>query len=262
LKRGRRLATLLLSSDAWQPSILAQALLLLLAYGILIWRTGLATVPKWRLRCFVAGCLVFFIAFGSPIDYLSDTRLFSAHMLEHILETMVMTPLLMLGLPSQWIHRAMSVHALKRIALWVTNPIFAAAVYNVVFGLFHLPALYGLTLRNDGFHLLEHSIFFVTAFFLWWPVLGMHEDVHSLAPGWKLLYLLLNYNLMMPVSILFVVMQHPLYNFYVTAPRTFGLSPLADQQLSGFTMIVGMFIPYLWTGIRSYNKMNVMAWLQ
>lgn len=246
----------------WQPFILFEALILTCFYFAALIKFERQQFEAWRVLSFIGAMLTFVFAFGSPIDTLSDTRLFSAHMLQHILETMVMTPLLLLSLSPQWIHWIMKVRGIRNLTHFFTKPILAAGVYNVVFGVFHFPFLYSFALRNEDFHFFEHVIFFVTAVNLWWPILDIEAGETTLTPGWKILYLLLNYNLMMPLSIWFIVSQHPLYKLYTQAPRTFGLVPLADQQLSGFIMIVGMFIPYLWVGIRAYKKLDVTAWVQ
>ena len=53
---------------------------------------------------FLLGSLVLFIALVSPIDTLGDRYLLSAHMVQHMLITLVAPPLLLIGMPP-WMFR-------------------------------------------------------------------------------------------------------------------------------------------------------------
>jgi len=39
-----------------------------------------------------------------------------------------------------------------------------------------------------------------------------------------------------PLGLLVALVEQPAYDWYVEAPRLWGLSPIADQQLAGVTM--------------------------
>ena len=57
--------------------------------------------PK-KTFMFTLGVLIILISLTSPLHILSDQYLFSAHMLQHILITLIAPPLLLLGIP-QWL---------------------------------------------------------------------------------------------------------------------------------------------------------------
>jgi cytochrome c oxidase assembly factor CtaG len=66
---------------------------------------------------------------------------------------------------------------------------------------------------------------------LWWSV------VHGgTSPGGKALYLFAAFVLASPIGLLLALIPQPVYDFYERAPRTWGPSPLGDQQLAGVTM--------------------------
>lgn len=106
---------------------------------------------------------------------------------QHMLEVMLMTPLIMYGIPD-WLIRPV----LKRkpsaalLKAW-THPVAAAIIFNLCFSLFHLPVIYNEALVNDSFHLFEHAVFFVTAFFMWWPLMSPLPELHRLQSGGKLI---------------------------------------------------------------------------
>src|SRR4051812_49684440 len=88
----------------WEPSILIGLALQVGAYlaciGPLRGRfPGSAPVPQARMQMFLLGSLTLFIALVSPLDTLGDGYLLSAHMIQHMLITLVAPPLLLIGTP-------------------------------------------------------------------------------------------------------------------------------------------------------------------
>lgn len=90
----------------WQPSILI---------GLFIWQAGYLWLTgsfqkraRWkpvsfsRKLYFSFGTIVAFLALVSPLDYISDNYLFSAHMLQHLLLIMIAPPLWLFGLPGDF----------------------------------------------------------------------------------------------------------------------------------------------------------------
>ena len=55
--------------------------------------------PAWRVASFCGGLLVLLFALNGPMHDLSDYYLFSAHMAQHLLLTLVLPPLLIAGTP-------------------------------------------------------------------------------------------------------------------------------------------------------------------
>jgi len=72
----------------------------------------------------------------------------------------------------------------------------------------------------------------------WWPILSTSRQLPGLPYAAQLLYLFV-FGIPMTVVAAFVtVAERPLYGWYAAAPRLFGLTPLADQQLGGIIMWV------------------------
>ncbi|MBC7765058.1 MAG: cytochrome c oxidase assembly protein, partial [Hyphomonadaceae bacterium] len=83
--------------------------------------------PFWRILCFAGGLLALFVAICSPLDAFAGFLL-QAHMVQHILLTMVAPPLIWLGspylpmlrgLPKSWVREGLAPlinwPALKRV---------------------------------------------------------------------------------------------------------------------------------------------------
>ena len=53
-----------------------------------------------------------------------------------------------------------------------------------------------------------------------------------------------------PLGLLLALVPKPAYDFYVHAPRVWGLSPITDQQIAGVTMVaeqaVVLFVVFLY----------------
>src|SRR5206468_3180308 len=85
-------------------------------------------------------------------------------------------------------------------------------------------------------HMVQHLVFLATAVIMWWPVLSPLPELPRASYGTQLLYL---FALGLPMSLagaLITLADGVLYPFYVSAPRVWGLTPAADQQLGGLLM--------------------------
>ncbi|QSO54604.1 cytochrome c oxidase assembly protein [Alicyclobacillus curvatus] len=256
-------------NDLWQPeiivvSVVLQLLYLSLAHGKLAYRLygrrHLATTRQ--TLSFIVGCWLMYFSFAGPLDYLSDNYLYSAHMVQHMLEITIMTPLMLKGLPEGFYRKLWHLPGGigKAVRVWA-HPLVAGAVFNIVLSGFHTPYLYGLALENDNFHLFEHAVFFIISAFMWGPLLVRIDGVKELTHGQKLLYLLYNYNLGMPLAILQLMSGVPWYSLYVTAPRLIPwLTPLGDMQLGSILMLVFMGGAFLISGIRQYMGQSESIW--
>ena len=254
--------------ELWQPKILIFAVAVWCLYMVLghgpvarkIYGQRHLTT-KGQTAAFTSGMILLYFSFAGPLDYLSDNYLFSAHMVQHMLEITVMTPLVMKGLPNGAYRTLFTSRWTKRIVTGWSNPIAAGGIFNIVLTTFHSPLLYNYALISESFHLFEHSVFFVIAFFMWMPILKGISATKVLTPGQKMLYLLYNYNLMMPIVVLLLIANHPWYEFYVHAPRIIpGLSALGDMQLGAIIMMAFMAGAYGTVAAKQYLLQDELVW--
>ena len=150
----------------WEPSILIGLALQVGAYlaciGPLRGRfPGAAPVPQARMQTFLLGSLVLFIALVSPIDTLGDRYLLSAHMVQHMLITLVAPPLLLIGTPPWMFRPLLRLPLALPLGRWLTSPLVAFFAYNITFSLWHVPRYYEATLQSLPIHIIEHvHVFF------------------------------------------------------------------------------------------------------
>lgn len=234
----------------WQPSIILGTIGIIALY---LYAVGPLRV-KYRLGppvstsqavMFLLGVNVIFLALFSAIDKLGDEYLFSAHMVQHLLLTIVGPPLMVAGLPAWLVTPLLKNPILARIARGLTYPLVAFLLYNVNFWLWHAPALYNATLTDEKLHILEHMTFIGLSVLYWWPVFSpLKEVLPRLSTGGRVLYIFLGG---MPTVALGagLTFSPPLYTPYIYAPRVWGLSPVMDQQLGGLIMWIPANIAYI-----------------
>src|SRR6266498_960135 len=204
---------------------------------------GVFYVPAFQpvlVPAFAGALLVLFCALNGPLHNLSDSYLFSAHMTQHLVLTLLFPPLLLYGTPP-WVARTILKPAwVTALARAVTRPVPAAALFTTPIVLWHIPRFYEAALRHHNLHILQHLVFLATAVLMWWPVLSPVPELPRIPHLLQMLYLFL---LGIPMSVtgaLITLSDAVLYPFYAAAPvpRVGGLSPLEDQQIGGLLMWV------------------------
>jgi putative membrane protein len=201
---------------------------------------GSSPISFGRQVAFGGAVFVLFFALATPLDTLADEYLFTAHMIQHLLLTLIAAPLLIMGTPG-WLMRAfLKETRLSGFVHWARHPLPAFFIFNVIFALAHLPTFYELTLASPPLHALEHLVFLATAILMWMPVLSPVPDIAApYPPLGQVLYLFLQTVPASLVGALLAATAVPFYPTYIMAPRIVGLSPLEDQQLGGLLMWVG-----------------------
>src|SRR5436309_6901557 len=121
---------------------------------------------------FTSGVLVFLVASSWPIHDLSERYLFSVHMFQHMLISLVVPPMLLLGLPPWLLRKILSPPPLNWIVRNLAGPFFALVLFNAVIVATHWPLWVNFTLEHHPFHLLVHVILFGAATLMWWPVVA------------------------------------------------------------------------------------------
>jgi putative membrane protein len=235
------------------PSFLIGWLVLGAAYVVAVGPLRSRLAGSERLEpshpvAFFTGWILLFLALQGPLHDLSDTYLFSAHMVQHLIITLLVPPLLLSGLPTWVVRRILRPRPLTAAARLLTRPLPAFALYNAVFTVWHVPALYDLMMRHHDVHILMHLSIIASGLLLWWPVVGPVPELGRLSYGAQVLYLFLLGIPMMGLAALITLADSVLYPWYAAAPRLWGLSPRMDEQLGGLIMWVpGTMI--LWVGM-------------
>jgi len=202
----------------------------------------------WRLAAYLGGLFILGVALMSPIDVLAG-QLFFMHMIQHLLLVMIVPPLLWLanplpflmwGLPARARHQAGRLlsrgSAFRRGLYTLTAPGLVWMAFVAFLLGWHDPNAYNAALRSDLIHDLEHLTFFGTAMLFWWLVIGAGPRLRSLSPGVRLALLLVTVPVNMGVGIVIAFAGQPIYTYYTTVPRLWGITVTLDQMISGVIM--------------------------
>jgi len=223
------------------PSVIIGLLFLastyLLLYTIVIYRTPAASdVSLRRAGIFFAGLILMFITLQGPLHELSDHFLFSAHMVQHLLLGLVIPALLIAGTSESLIRPLMHWNVIRESLKFLTRPVLAFALFNIVLIMWHLPPLYDVTLREHSIHILEHLMFLIVGVIAWWPILSPLQEIPKSSYPIQLLYIFAQSVPMGFLGAIITFADGVLYTFYAEAPRIFFESPLTDQQMGGVIM--------------------------
>jgi putative membrane protein len=232
-------------APAWSlhPTVIIGVVLLAALYfwgiGPARRRHGLGPpAPAWRVLCFTLGLVVLLVSLNGPIHDLSDSYLFSVHMAQHLLLTMVLPPLLIAGTPAWLVERAVGFRGGRAVAKVLTHPVFAGVFFSITLLVWHTVGAYDLMMRSHNVHIATHLLFIGAAVLLWWPVTSPVPSLPALPPPLGMLYLFLVQIPMQLLGAIITFADDPLYPWYAAAPRTWGLSVLDDQKVGGLLMWV------------------------
>jgi putative membrane protein len=197
---------------------------------------GAAPVGAPRRAAFYAALLLLFLSLNGPLHDLSDTYLFSAHMIQHLVLELAVPPLLLVGTPGWMLRPLLASRRVRAVAERVTRPAWCFAIFNVVLAGWHLPPAYNLALAHHPVHIAQHLMFIAASVLMWWPLLGTLPELPRPSYPAQLLYCFLMTIPMSIVSVYITYADRVLYPAYAVAPRIFGLSPLDDQRVGGLVM--------------------------
>ena len=211
----------------------------LACFGGLYLFWGGARASARRQLSFWAAVAVLFFSLDGPLHDLSDTYLFSAHMLQHLILTLVFPPLLLYGTPAWVVRPLLSPRWVTALARVVTRPFAAGVIFSATILTWHLPQFYEAAMRHHGLHIVQHLLFIATSVVMWWPILSPVPELPRASYPVQMVYLFVLGLPMSLVGALITLAGAPVYPFYAEAPlRVWGLSPLADQAYGGLLMWV------------------------
>jgi putative membrane protein len=124
-------------------------------------------------------------------------------------------------------------------------PVVAWLMFNVDLCVWHVPAIYGLTLRDGAVHELEHLSFLVLGVIFWIQVLDSPPLRARLDYAGRVVYTLLAATVAWGLAVVLAFASSPLYSAYAEqASRPGGISALGDQQLAAGIMWGPGSVPY------------------
>ncbi|MDA8312079.1 MAG: cytochrome c oxidase assembly protein [Actinomycetota bacterium] len=200
---------------------------------------------RGQVWSFVAAMAALLAATTWPLAGLAAHRLLVALVVQRLLLLLAVPPLLLAAVPRPLVASLTRPAFLDALARVCSRPAPAVAIVTAVaMGTLNVPAVVlqsHSAVARGGFDLLVLGAGIV----LWMPVL---RPVPATGAGSALAragYLVVQSIVPSFLSVVWIFARHPLYPPYAHE-RAFSLSPLADQELSGFVAKLGTIV-VLWT---------------
>ncbi|MFB5195817.1 cytochrome c oxidase assembly factor CtaG [Neobacillus sp. KR4-4] len=211
---------------------------------------------------FTGFILLLYLIKGSPIDLMSHMML-TMHMVQMAFLLLIIPILFIKGIPD-WLWRcALDTRLIKLLFRFFDKPFIAMLLFNVCFSFYHIPFILDFSKTNNFYHAFIHSLLFLLAIFMFWPILNNLSGSKDMSGILKTGYMFANGALMLPACALIIFADKPIYQTY-SDPETWinalslcatpssmsrlgsagpellkmfnPLGPLQDQQLGGILM--------------------------
>ena len=211
---------------------------------------GETVVTRQNVGCFVGAMAMLFAASTWPIHQIAEDYLYSVHMLQHMMLAFFMPPLVLLATP-QWLMRLLvGTGRAWRVVKFMTKPVVAAVVFNVVVMVTHIPPVVNAAVQSAPLHYSLHLLLVLTAILMWMPVVGPFPELR-LSDASKPIYLFLQSVVPTVPAGWLTFAEGVVYKHYDQPVRVWSISPTDDQQLAGAIMKIGGSI-FLWALVVFY----------
>lgn len=235
-------------TDPFSILVLVLAAAYLFGLARLSSRAHASPLESKRVYAGVGGFAAIYIALAGPFDAFA-AEAFWLHMLQHIVISMVGTPLILLSSPMPAYLWSMpetvrqgagellrSDGVLIRSLRWLIDPRITLLLFVGNLYVWHSPVLFSAALDNDAVHYLQHFSFFASAALFWWPIIGPAPVRSKLSYPQRLIYLLLVVTPTAVLASIITLSRGVIYDDYQGTPMHFGMTALEDQTLAGLIL--------------------------
>ena len=211
---------------------------------------GQPVVRARQWAWFTVGMLLLWAASDWPIHDVGEQYLYSAHMLQHMMLSYFVPPMLLLATP-EWLARLVVGEGRAYRALgWLTKPVVAGVAFNATVMVTHIPGLVNAAVEpgrlNGLLHYSLHFTLMITSLLMWMCVCGPLPE-RRISHGAQMIYLFAQSVVPTIPAGWLTFADGAVYKAYdFPSPRVWGLSVTYDQQLAGVIMKIGGSL-FLWT---------------
>jgi putative membrane protein len=201
---------------------------------------GQPAVTRRNVIAFIAAMAMLWVASDWPIHDLGEGYLYSVHMLQHMMLSYFLPPLILLATP-EWLLRVLVGDGrLYAVLRWLCKPVVAGLIFNVAVIVTHVPGVVNASVTSDSalLHYGLHVMVVLASLLMWMPVCGPFRELH-MGTGGKMIYLFLQSVLPTVPAGWLTFAEGSVYDAYDIPTRVWGLSVTDDQQLAGAVMKLG-----------------------
>ncbi|WP_431029365.1 cytochrome c oxidase assembly factor CtaG [Lysinibacillus sp. LZ02] len=248
----------------WSPYLIGVIAFLTVVYFLttVTWRKDFKVsepLKKSEAIYFILAMIILYIIKGSPIDLLGHI-MFTMHMVQMAFLLLLVPIFLIKGIP-WWVWKVVVEAPVVRMIFKIfTQPLVAIFIFIAMFSFYHIPSVFDAIKLDMTLHGIYTFVLFITALFMYWPLLNQVDGQHKMKNINKLAYIAGNAVLITPACALIIFASHPMYATYTEAdawlqamelcvpvdtlaglnlsgPELFSnMDPVSDQQVGGVMM--------------------------
>lgn len=252
----------------WSPYMIGTLIFIIIVYFLYTtrWRKEFKEsepLKKKEAIYFLMGILLLYIVKGSPIDLMSNIT-FTMHMVQMAFYLLLVPLFFIKGIP-WWIWKVVvEFPVVDKIFKALTNPVVAVLGFALSFSVYHIPLVFDFIKIDETLHGLASLALFLSAFFMYWPLVNEVPGQKKLKGLYKIGYIIATAVVITPACALIIFTKDPLYATYtegeawlkamalcvpdktlasinttipLSGPELFtDLTPLRDQQMGGVLM--------------------------
>ncbi|MFN8037257.1 MAG: cytochrome c oxidase assembly protein [Acidimicrobiia bacterium] len=216
---------------------------MILGYFVLLRRVGPRSVApgaepatRFQVACFSIGMSALYLASSWPIHDIAERSLYSVHMTQHVVYSLVAAPLLLLGTPGWMLRTILRPRGLFVTVRFLSRFLPALILFNLVLVLTHWPAVVNATIEQHAVHFIAHVVLMVSSLIVWMPVLSPLPEIPRLTPIGRMVFLF-SQSIVPTVPASFLTFgRTPLYSAYTKFPHLWGATTIQDQLIAGLIM--------------------------
>ncbi len=216
---------------------------------------------------FMLATFLIYFAHGGPINILGHL-MFTFHMINMAISYLIVPPLVLISIPSHiWKHFFSK--SFWRKFRFLMHPISTLVAFNLLFSVYHLPAVHDYVMTHFTVHRLYYVVLFIAALMMWWQVAVPVKEWSRLTDVKRMAYVFANGMLLTPACALIIFASSPLFATYsdptvwatamaycipgdtsyllneFSGPQYFNmLDVVEDQQLGGIVMKIVQELMY------------------
>ena len=212
---------------------------------VVLRRSGVAW-PWWRTASWVAGCVALFAVTGTWFNGYSMV-LFSLHMAQHMVLSMVAPILLLLGAPVTLalrtlprgkrlagVPRALLLDALhSRVARVLSHPAFTLPLFLASLYAVYFTPVFDALMGNPVGHQFMLAHFTVTGLLFFGPILAQDPWPRTTGHGGRMLELLIPMPFHAFFGVAILMAGSLVVQTFASPPAGWGVDPLSDQKTAG-----------------------------
>jgi putative membrane protein len=166
-----------------------------------------------------------------PIGPLAAGYLASVHAVQFVSLALLAPPLVLLA-----VRKPLAELAPSKSLVFVTNPLVAGVIFNVIAITTHVPAVVDALMPTQAGAFLIDLAWLAGGLVLWWPIVVKAPRRAWFSTPVAMLYLFLATLFHTGVAMVMLIREFPMYGIYELAPPWSVWSPLEDQHLAGGVM--------------------------